>query len=273
MEYEQRFHWPALTPAVRWLLLANTAVFLLNAVLVGATGDPDRLAQWLGVSGTKLLEGWGLGVVRLVTYQFVHAFLPPFHFLFNMLVLYFFGTWVERGIGRRRFFALYLTGGVVGALVEIGVWLLLEGRAGMTVVGASGACYCVTIYAACMDPRAIVYLIVFPVQMRVLAWILVGLGAYELYASIVLGVTGGVAHGCHLGGAFWGYLAYRQRIEPVRLLDRLSEWRERRKIARRAEDQATLDQLLEKVHRQGLSSLTPAERRFLDRRSRDLRGR
>jgi hypothetical protein len=30
---------------------------------------------------------------------------------------------VEGGIGRRRFFALYLLGGVVGALVEAGFWL------------------------------------------------------------------------------------------------------------------------------------------------------
>src|SRR5688572_25626050 len=167
MEYERSFRWPGLTSAVRWLLAANTVVFVVHAILVGVTRDPVLLPRWLGVSGPNLIEGYGLGVVRLLTYQFVHAFMPPLHFLFNMLVLYFFGTWVEAGIGRRRFMALYLTGGVVGALVEIVIWLVFRGGADVPVVGASGACYGVVIYAACMDPRAIVYLVVFPVQMRV----------------------------------------------------------------------------------------------------------
>jgi hypothetical protein len=123
-----------------------------------------------------------------------------------------------------------------------------------------------------MDPRATVILIVFPVQMRVLAWLLVGLGAYRLYANLLFGGDG-VAHGCHLGGALWGYLAYRYRLEPLRVFDRFSAWRARRGAVTKAERQETLDRLLEKVHRQGLPSLTAAERRFLDRQSRDLRGR
>ena len=35
----------------------------------------------------------------------------------------------------------------------------------------------------------------------------------------------------------------------------------------------SLDELLEKVHRQGIGSLTPAEKRFLDKASAELRGR
>lgn len=272
MEYERSFRWPTLTVGVRWLLLVNTAVFLVHAVLVGITHDPGLLSRWLGVSGPNLLEGYGLGVLRLVTYQFVHAFLPPMHFLFNMLVLYFFGTWVEGGIGRRGLLALYLVGGAVGALVEIAIWLTFQQRADVLVIGASGACYAILIYAACMDPRATVYLIVFPVPMQVLAWLLVGLGVYELYGNLLFG-GGGVAHGCHLGGALWGYLAHRYKLRPARVLDRLAAWREQQASASAHRDQATLDELLDKVHRQGLSSLTPAERRFLDRQSRDRAGR
>lgn len=272
MEYESSFRWPALTAGVRWLLLANTAVFLAQAVMVGVTRDPMLLARWFGVSGPNLIEGYGLGLLRLVTYQFVHAFVPPTHFLFNMLFLYFFGTWVEAGIGKRRFLALYLTGGVVGALMEVGIWLLFQQRADVPVIGASGACYAAIIYAACMSPTATVWLIVFPVQLRVLAWILVGLGVYELYGNLIFG-SGGVANGCHLGGALWGYLSYRYRLEPIRALDRLAQWGDRQKAASVADRHATLDRLLEKVQRQGLNSLTPAERRFLDRQSRDMRGR
>lgn len=272
MEYERSMRWPTLTPAVRWLLIANTVVFVAHALVVGITRDPVLLARWFGVSAPNLIEGYGLGILRLLTYQFVHAFVPPTHFLVNMLVLYFFGTWVEAGVGRRRFLALYLVGGAVGALVEVGLWLLFSQHPAVPVIGASGACYAITIYAACMDPRATVLFIVIPVQMQVLAWILVGLGAYELYANLLFG-SGGVAHGCHLGGALWGYLAHRYRIEPVRVLDWFGRWRAQRGVVARADHQEALDRLLDKVHREGLPSLTPAERRFLDRQSRDLRGR
>lgn len=276
MEYARRFVWPSLTPAVRVLLLVNAAVFVLQAVLVGITGRPDLLPRWFGVSAPNLVEGFGLGLVRLVTYQFVHAFMPPMHFLLNMLVLYMFGTWVEGGVGRRRTYSIYLVGGMVGALVEIGIWLLyrllVREHADVPVIGASGACYALLVYAACMDPRATVWLIVFPVQMRVLAWILVALGAYELYANLLFG-AGGVAHGCHLGGALWGYLAFRYRLEPARVFDLLPAWRARREVRSASERQATVDRLLEKVHREGLTSLTAAERRFLDRESRQMRGR
>jgi hypothetical protein len=109
--------------------------------------------------------------------------------------------------------------------------------------------------------------------MRVLAWVLVALGVYELYAN-VLGYGGsGAAHGCHLGGALWGYLAHRHRLEPARLLDSVAAWRERRAASNQAEQAEILDRLLEKVQREGLPSLTPAERRFLDRQSRDRRAR
>ncbi|MEZ5965770.1 MAG: rhomboid family intramembrane serine protease [Planctomycetota bacterium] len=245
---------------------------MVHAVVVGVTHDPGLLPRWFGVSGPNLAEGFGLGLLRLVSYQFVHAFVPPTHFLFNMLCLYFFGTWVEAGVGKRRFLAIYLVGGVVGALVEVGIRLLFLQSADVLVIGASGACYATLVYAACMSPRATVWLVAFPVQMQVLAWVLVALGAYELYANLLFG-AGGVAHGCHLGGALWGFLTYRYRLDPARVVDRMSQWRERRVEEDAVAQRETLDRLLDKVHREGLSALTPAERRFLDRKSRDMRGR
>ncbi len=270
MEYGYSMRWPALTPAVKWLLIANTAVFVIHAIAVGITREPDILSRWLGSSPANLIEGYGLGIVRLLTYQFVHSFGDPMHFLGNMVILYFFGTMVEGGVGRRRFFALYLLGGVVGALVEAAFWMLAD-RGGV-VIGASGACYAALVYAACMSPRAMVIVLVFPVRLAVLVWVLVGLGAYMLYVNLLFG-GGGTAHGCHLGGALWGYLSYRYRLDPSRLLDGLAQARVVRQANNAFRDQQVMDELLEKVHREGLSALTPAERRFLDRQSRNLRGR
>lgn len=270
MEYGYSMRWPALTPAVKWLLIANTAVFVLHAIVVGITQEPGLLARWLGSSPANLIEGYGLGVVRLFTYQFVHSFGDPLHFLGNMMILYFFGTMVEGGIGRRRFFALYFLGGIVGALVEAGIWLLAQ-RGGV-VIGASGACFATMVYAACMAPRAMVIVLVFPVRLGVLVWVLVGIGAYMLYVNTIF-PGDRTAHGCHLGGALWGYLAYRYRLDPSRWLDRVAQARVTRQATNLVRDQQVMDELLEKVHRGGIGSLTPAERRFLDRQSRNLRDR
>ena len=275
MQYESSFRWPSLTVAVKWLLIANTVMFVLQAVLGGVLADPRGFAPWLGVSGEMLFEGYGLGLLRLLSYQFVHSFVDPTHFLINMLVLYMFGTSVEAGIGRDRMLALYLVGGVVGALLEIGIWSLAgESR---PIVGASGACYAIMIYAACMTPHATVIFIIFPMQLWVMAALLVGLGAYQLYVNLLLSTSAGVAHGCHLGGALWGYLSYRYRWDPSAwardLAARLAERRAEQEASSRAATQREVDRLLDKVHREGLNSLTPAERRVLDRYSKEIRKR
>ena len=262
------FAWPRLTPAVKTLMIINVAVFLVNAL------TQDALRPWLQVSWTEMWEGYGLGLVRLVTYQFAHDFYDPFHLLFNMLILYFFGTFVEEVIGRQRLYTLYLISGVVGGIVQT-----LMGRIMATdppMVGASGAMYGILVYAACMAPRKKVLLIVFPIELRWLVGVMVGIGIYMSYIQLATGVGGGVAHGGHIGGALWGFLAYRLPSGSGRewtWVSKLRQWRAERDHQSRAQRQQLLDQLLEKVHREGLQSLTPAERRFLDKASKDMRDR
>lgn len=255
---------PRLTPAVKTLMIVNTAVFLLNAVLQG------RLSNWFGASWQAVLEGYGLGLVRLVTYQFVHDFYDPLHFLLNMLFFYFFGPLVEGAVGQRRLYHLYLIGGVVGGIVQS-----LLGRAvgadAVPIVGASGSIYCLLVYAACMAPRMRVIFFIFPIELRWLVGVLVFIGLYSTYVELVSGVGSKTAHGGHLGGAVWGFIAYRLPAVEWRGLERFESWRRSRELSRSRERQAVLDALLEKIQREGIGSLTPAERRFLDRTSREMR--
>ena len=71
----------------------------------------------------------------------------------------------------------------------------------------------------------------------------------------------------HLGGAAYGYLAARRRwlwIDPFDVLER------KRAVAqeeRRVSDDVRLDQLLARIKREGLGSLSAAEREFLKRQS------
>ena len=89
---------------------------------------PGRVAQ----------EPW-----RLLTSAFLHSPTLILHIVFNMLVLYQVGPWLEQALGRGRFAALYVVsalGGSVGFLL-LGVNPNLPPGFQPTVVGASGAVF------------------------------------------------------------------------------------------------------------------------------------
>jgi membrane associated rhomboid family serine protease len=257
------FVWPRLTPAVKTLMLINVGVFLLNAVMVG------RLGQWCGISWHLMWEGYGLGLVRLVTTQFVHSFSTPMHLLLNMLVFYFFGTFVEEAIGKKRLYRLYLMSGAVGGVMHSVLGLAMGSD--VPAIGASGAVYGIMVYAACMAPRMRVLFIIFPIELRWLVGVLVFIGIYMTFVSMAVGGTDGVAHGGHLGGALWGFTAYRMPRRQWAWTGKLRRWSDERRARASRARQEVLDQLLEKVHKQGIGSLTNAERRFLDRTSEEMR--
>ena len=274
---------PTLTPAIKRLLILNAVVFLLNMVLLGALSQPQKGA-FFALSWSGMGEGYGLGVLRLLTYQFTHSFQQVFHILFNMLVLYFFGTMAESRLGYRGTYKLYLLSGIAGGLVSVLLGQAL-GRPDLPLVGASGACYGLLVYAACTAPHSMVILIIFPIKLWVLATALVAVGVYQLFVEMATDTMGGVSHGAHLGGALWGFLAYRlgwyrdhtPYVYQEGLLagarGRLRGFLASRRDRTRARQRVVLDELLEKVHREGISSLTAAERRFLDRTSKDLKRR
>ena len=269
------FAFPELTPAIKRLLLVNAAVFLLNALLAG---ELSQGSAWFAFSWPGLWEGYGLGLLRLVTYQFTHDWSGVGHIFWNMLSLYFFGTMAERSLGYRGTYALYLVGGVVAALVHLGV-AALQGATDVRLVGASGACYAFLVYAACMAPRARVIVIFVPVPLGVLAGFLVFMGLYAQYVEFRTGYPDHVANSAHLGGALFGFVAYRlgwfrdytpyvyQSTLLHGLLQRVRAWRHRRRTHHAAAEQQELDRILQKIQQQGMPSLSSGERRMLARAS------
>jgi membrane associated rhomboid family serine protease len=267
-------------------MLVNAAVFVVNMMLLGRLSAPvDDGGFWLAFSWAGLWEGFGLGLVRVVTYQFTHSFQDILHLALNMLVLYFFGTMAEARLGYRGTWKLYLIGGASGALLHL-VLASIQGRADVPLVGASGACYAFLVYAACMAPRSLVIFIVFPLQLWVLAAGFVVLGAYAVFVEFASGYPlGQVAHGAHLGGAALGYTAHRMNWfvdwadhagldRPnwfAGLLQRAREKRAERRQQNARQQQLQLDEILDKVKQHGLASLSPEERRFLERMSKQAR--
>lgn len=281
------FALPTLTPAVKRLLILNGIVFLVNMILMGRLSydSTAREPGLFALSWSGLFDGYGLGLLRLVTYQFTHDLLSISHILFNMLVLYFFGTMSEQSLGYRGLFKLYFLAGIVGGAAQLLLGRVLGADPGIAIYGASGSCYGIMLYAACTAPHSLVIFIIFPIKLWVLAALLVGVGVYQLYVGMIVGTGDGTAHGAHLGGAAWGFLtqrrgwykdytpyAYREGL-TAGWSGKLQRWRESRRGRSMARQQAVLDELLEKVHREGISGLSAAERRFLDRASKKLKRR
>jgi len=130
-----------------------------------------------------------------VTSIFLHGDVS--HILFNMIALFFFGTYLERMIGGRAFAALFLISGVVG---NVG-YLLTATDPLVPALGASGAIYGVVGTLAVLSPFTLVFIYgMVPVPMIVAAAI------WGLLDFVGLFEPSGIAHGSHLGGMFIGVL-------------------------------------------------------------------
>jgi membrane associated rhomboid family serine protease len=265
-----------LPPATKLLLVVNVAVFVLNAVLLGALSEPGRGA-WFAFSWPALLDGYGLGLVRVLTYQFTHAFTSPLHLLFNMVALWVFAPMAEARLGTAGTVRLYLWGGLAGAVGHL-AFAALQGTTAWPLVGASGACYALLLYAACTSPRATIVFVIVQMPLWALAAVFVGLGVYETFVELATASAGSVAHSAHLGGALLGFAAHRlgwfaapaARGTPGLAARWLAAWGSRRAAAARARAAAherQLDAILAKVKAAGLHALDAAERRFLEQQS------
>jgi membrane associated rhomboid family serine protease len=177
-------------------------------------------------------------------------------------MLYFFGTMLEQTLGSRRFFIAYLSAQLAGALFFFASAFLSASHA--IALGASGAVYGVMIAVATMRPKQLVFLLFIPVTMKVLALIILALTLFGALRSFKDG-DDGIAHMVHLGGIAYGFLAVRMRLiykDPVEVL---RVQRALAEVEQAGADEARVDRLLEKIHREGMGSLSKSDRDFLKR--------
>ncbi len=185
-----------LTPAVKWIIGANIALFVACAIL-------PVITDWLGLIPAAVVErGW---LWQPATYMFLHGSIG--HILFNMLGIWMFGVELERRWGTRFFVRYYAVTGVGAALTTIVVSLLpfaaTSAAYGSNTIGASGALYGLLLAFALYYPdRPILMFMLFPVPAKYFVMIL-GAISFMLSAS---GGGPGVAHVAHLGGLLFGYL-------------------------------------------------------------------
>ncbi len=255
--------------AVKFLLIANIAVFILQNVWVGGANfhqPAGVVTQYLQLSLTDIqnFQLW-----RFVTYGFCHGSLM--HIFFNMFVLWMFGRLVEPIYGSREFLAFYLTGVVFSGLCFI---VIQRFNGGLNpVIGASGGVNSVVFLCAMIYPRmTVLFMFVIPVEFRFLA---IGYALIDLFGAINPQQGSVIAHSAHLGGAAFGvaYKYFGWRIMPL-LQFRRRNWKlpKRRpkpnpeiRAYRPPEEnlESRVDEILVKIQQQGEQSLTDEERQVL----------
>ncbi len=152
------------------------------------------------------------------TSMFMHGSL--FHLAGNMLFLWIFGNNIEDSMGRARFVAFYLLGGLAALAGQV----LVDPSAAVPTVGASGAIAAVLGGYAVLYPRArvltVIFIIIFFTVVRLPALLVLGLWfALQLlpaFSQPVSGMGGGVAYFAHIGGFLFGLALIRLFADRAR---------------------------------------------------------
>jgi len=247
---------------VKILLIAIFGIFALEWLL--NTDWADRFA----LVPAMVMHGH---VYQLITYQFLHA--NFWHVFFNAMGLFFFGPALEDRWGTPRFLGFFLGTGAAGGVLAT----LVMPSSPIPIIGCSGSVYGILAASAILYPDAVIYLyMIIPIKAK---WLVLGMGLYEFVSMFYN--HGSISHEAHIGGMVAGslfvisterYFMYRvKRWFNQRKYDR--EWNRREKEREQMGDlRKQVDIILDKVNKNGIDSLTPQERRWLDEASKKLRG-
>lgn len=190
------------------LIYINIGLFLfikIVNVLFVLSGQPDTSYSFF-LDNLGLPAYWGFLLYKpwtILTYMFTHF--SFFHLLFNMLWLYWFGSFFLNHFTRQELTGVYLLGGLSGACVYLLSYNLIPifepSLYNTTAIGASASVMAVVFAVCCYLPQQRIYIFLLgSVKLIHLA----------LFTAIIdiLSIPSANAGGhiAHLGGAFFGYL-------------------------------------------------------------------
>jgi membrane associated rhomboid family serine protease len=213
------FYFPGFPPAVKWLIISSTAVFLLQIMAAGtAIGAFLNTLRLVPAAVVDFFAVW-----ELATYMFLHGSFS--HIIWNMLALWMFGAEIEREWGAKRFLQFYFFCGI-GAGICVVIANYLAQTPTTPTIGASGAIFGILLAYAMLYPnRTILWGFLIPIQVK---WFVLIIGAIS-FISAIYGGNSGVSEFAHLGGLLFAYIymrtpKFRFNIAgPIR--QRYKEWR------------------------------------------------
>lgn len=188
---------PGFPPGVKWLIIANVAVFLLGIVTSSSATIAGTLST-LRLVPIAVVEHFA--VFELATYLFLHGSFS--HIVWNMLALWMFGAEIERAWGTKRFLQFYFFCGV-GAGICVVIANYIAHTPGTATIGASGAIFGILLVYAMMFPnRTILWGFLIPIQVK---WFVLIIGTIS-FISAIYGGNSGVSEFAHLGGLLFAYI-------------------------------------------------------------------
>lgn len=271
------------------IICVTVAVFLLQTLTAQPAPQDSLVFEWLALERDLTFESGHIW--RLLTYAFCHSEHQITHIVCNMLALFFAGRIVAQKLGDREFLMFYLTSAVFAGVVQVCSMAVFRSPGPAWALGASGAVCSVFMLFAMYYPKMKLYLFgAIPVQAR---WLLIALVAYDILGFLGLaprllsGNGATVAHAAHLGGLAFGFLYFQSSMN-------LSSWWDNFAGRARSTDELEptgaalkvfnpgfqpevnyserIDEILEKISREGRDSLTAREIRVLNQASEHLSG-
>jgi membrane associated rhomboid family serine protease len=267
------------TRSIMILIIINISVFVVQLMFSTISSQWDGVSPGTDIDGIIpqfalgpdqfttmfwLYQPFAIGKLWLwqfVTYMFLHSVSSPWHIIFNMLVLWMFGSQVERAMGTKKFLTMYFTAGVFA-----GIFCCLF-TPDSPIIGASGAIFAVEIAFAMFFPNTTVIFYVFPIKAKYLVMIF----AFITVINCIMPASGSTAHFAHLGGLVYGFLFIR--YEP-RFSSFLLSWQnqlQEKECQKEGDIKRQVDVLLDKVNQGGMKNLTRRERNFLRSASKRYR--
>jgi len=256
------------------LVLINAAIYLADGLFCS---DTHYISRALAVNVDTLVTPWLWW--KFVTYGFAHA-PSPSHILFNMLTLWFLGRDIENKYGSKEFVRLYLAAIVVAGLTWTTVGFFNQMSPQVIMYGASGGVVCVVILFAINFPhRMLLLFFVIPVP----AWLVGAMVVLFDAFGAVKAEGSNIAFTAHLGGAAFACLYHFFNINLGQIFSKsggaIRSFRPGPKLRVKHPDAETdtinerVDQILEKIHREGSDSLSRKERKILQDASRRYQSR
>ncbi|PYL05019.1 MAG: hypothetical protein DME31_01680 [Verrucomicrobia bacterium] len=240
------------------------AILTALAFAVGHSG----VVNYLVFDSTLI---WSAAQVwRVFTYAFVHGPSTLFWFAVEMYMLFVFGREVERFIGRRAYMALYLIL-LIMPPVLLTIWGFWQ-HSGLS--GSLAIHFGIFVAFATIYPRVELFL---RIMAKWIALILAGVYTFQLLAYhawndlVVVWTSIGAAflfiefRGAGPELTWWN--ALKERIGPKPKYHVVPKTRPRSASGRTESEDvySSIDPILDKISKFGIGSLTPSERRQLDR--------
>lgn len=273
------------------LIYLNIAVFIIVSV-IGIIGflvvNPEISNQTIRfISVPSSLNGLLVKPWTIITYMFVHKEL--LHILVNLLWLYWFGTIFLEYFDQKKLVAVYILGGLAGALAYVLSYNIFPAFASVVeesipLLGASASVMAIVIAVAAYVPDYTVMLfLIGRVKIKYIAIVI-----FILTSFLDFSVNSG-GKLAHIGGALFGYLYtlnYRQGRDLGKWFNRMIDSvvtflkpSPKMKVTHRkqadeyeynkikSERQEQINKILDKISKGGYDSLTKDEKDILFRES------